>query len=114
LSTKKPKKTSKIEIAKHPEFRVITANQFFGGLFPNEGQIQFYTDIIEAQMKADESERMEAKKISRELQVEIRLSPMDFKRLANWMNSHIKRVETEDNLKEKNVAKSKLRNHSIV
>ena len=84
----------KIEISKHPEFRVIHANGIFGGVNPNEGSIAFYTDILEPKMKEEvETTVMTLDHIKREMQVDVRMSIMDFVQMANWMNSHIKRLE---------------------
>lgn len=101
MTAKTKKLQLKFELTKHPAFRVINVNQFFGGLSPNDGRIQFYTDIFVTKMKTGEKPGdMEVEKINRELQVDIRLSVMDFVRLATWMNTHVKRLEDQGMLKK--------------
>jgi hypothetical protein len=90
----------RIEITKHPEFRVIHINGFFGVLNPHEGDIKFYTDIAEPRIKSGGGPgEMELDRISREIQVEIRMSPANWLALAAWMEEHIKRLEKAGALK---------------
>lgn len=114
MATEKPK-TVKFELTSHPDFRVVHINAFFGGLNPIEGRITFYTDIIQPKMiNSEVIGGMEVEKIMRERQIELRLSPMDFINLANWMNNHIKRLEEQGLIKKDDIAKSKQSNMSIV
>ena len=104
-TTVKPK-APKFELSSHPDFRVVHANAFFGGLNPLEGRITFYTDILEPKMKESENVGdMEVDKVQRERQIDLRLSPMDFINLANWMNSHIKRLEDLGLLKKEDITR---------
>jgi hypothetical protein len=99
-------KAPKIELSSHPDFRVVHVNAFFGGLNPLEGRITFYTDILEPKMKEDGNVgEMEVDKILREQQIDLRLSPMDFITLANWMNSHIKRLADLGLIKKEDITK---------
>ena len=41
----------KIDVTKHPDFKVIHANGVFGTLNAQEGVLKFYTDIIEPRSK---------------------------------------------------------------
>lgn len=114
MATVKPK-LPKFELSNHPDFRVIHINAFFGGLSPVEGRITFYTDIIEPKMKEnDEATNMEIDIVRRERQIDIRMSPMDFINLANWMNKHIKRMEELGLLKKDDITKPKPSNLPIV
>lgn len=82
------------ELSKHPEFRVVHINGFYGGLSPTEGRLQFFTDIIEPKIKSGGNPgEMEAGKIVREVQIEIRMSPLDFVGLGNWINDCVKRLQ---------------------
>jgi len=84
----------KIDIVKHPEFRVIYASGFFGTVNALEGQIKFYLDIAEPRIKAGgKPGEMELDKITRELEVEIRMSPVNFVAMCDWMKTHIDRLE---------------------
>src|SRR3989337_36623 len=101
MTTTPPKKIPRIETSTHPEFRVVHINEFFGGVSPIEGRITFYTDILEPKMKTDgQPGEMEVDRINRERQIDIRMSVMDFVRLAGWMNSHIKRLEEQGILQQ--------------
>lgn len=115
MATKTPIKLPKFELSSHPDFRVVHINAFFGGLSPFEGRLTFYTDIIEPKMKESEiAGDMEIDKIQRERQIDLRMSPMDFINLANWMNSHIKRLEDLGLLKKEDIARTKQSNMPIV
>lgn len=103
------------ELSSHPDFRVVHVNAFFGGLNPIEGRITFYTDIIEPKLKDSEvAGDMELGKVQRERQIDLRFSPMDFINLANWMNSHIKRLEDSGLIKKEDIARTKQSNMPIV
>jgi len=91
----------KIDITKHPEFRVIHINGFFGTLNPDEGVIKFYLDIAEPRIKAGgRLGEIEVDKINREFQVEVRMSPRIFMGMADWMTRHIKDLEKKGILKK--------------
>ena len=90
----------KIEITKHPEFRVIHINGVFGSIKADEGFMKFYLDIVEPRIKAGgKIGEMETDKITRELQVEVRMSSIEFVSIANWMQGHIKKLEKKGILK---------------
>jgi len=114
MTTTPPKKFPKIELSKHPAFRVVHVNGFFGGLSPVEGRITFFTDILEPTMKANGTKgEMEVEKINRESQIDLRMSIMDFVGLAQWMNTHIKRLEEQGILKKEDLAKPKQTDYSV-
>jgi len=107
LSTKK-KPVPKIVITKHPEFRIAHINGIFGTLTPLEGRISFYTDMMEPRIKEGGNfGEMETNKVNREIQFEIRLSPLDFVGIADWMALNVKRLEESGTLKKEDIAKSK-------
>jgi len=90
----------KIDITKHPQFRVIHISGFFGGLHPHEGEIKFYLDIAEPKIKAGgKPGEMDLDKITREMQVEVRMSPVNWMSMAAWMEQHIERLEKAGVLK---------------
>ena len=114
MATIPPAKIPKIEITSHPNFRVAIVNGFFGGLSANDGRIMFYTDILEPKMKTNgKPGEMEVEKINRERQIDIRMSVMDFVRLATWMNSHIKRLEEQGILKKEDLMHPKQTDYSV-
>ena len=94
------KQPPKIEITKHPEFRVIHASGVFGAVKADEGFIKFYLDIIEPKIKVGgQPGEMEVDKITREIQVEIRMSSIGFMGIANWMTQHIQELQKRGILK---------------
>lgn len=94
------KKPSKIEITKHPDFKVVYASGVFGALKADEGLIKSYLDIVEPKIKANGKHgRMEMDKITRELQVEVRVSSTQFVNIANWMQRHIEQLQKKGILK---------------
>ena len=89
-----------INMTTNPQFRVIHATGFFGGLNPDEGGIKFFLDIIEPRLKAGGAPgEMEVDTIIREMQVEVRMSARNWISMAAWMERHIKRLEKAGLLK---------------
>jgi len=90
----------KIDITKHPEFKVIHVTGVFGSVKADEGFMKFYLDIVEPRIKAGgQLGEMEVDKINRELQVEVRMSAMQFVGIADWMQRHIKELQEKGILK---------------
>jgi len=90
----------KIDITKHPEFRVVHVNNFLGTLNTNEGTIKFYLDIIEPRIKTGgKPGEMEVDRITREFQVEVRMSPRAFMALADWATACVNELEKKGVLK---------------
>lgn len=79
------------EYTKCPEYRYVYATGVFGGLDPVGGRIIFYLDRPEPEMTKEGTQR--TKKIIRELQVEVHVSPGEFKAIWEWMGKHIKQLE---------------------
>ena len=99
----------KIEITKHPEFKVVFASGVFGAIKADEGFIKFYLDIVETRIKSGgKPGEMEAEKINREIQVEVRMTSAQFMSVAAWMEAHIKELEKKGIVKrEKKPEKAK-------
>jgi len=90
----------KIDITKHPEFRVVHVTGAFGSLKADEGFIQFYCDILEPRMKSGSKPgQMELEKITREFQIEVRMTSAEYVKMANWMMAHIKELEKKGIMK---------------
>lgn len=101
----------RMEVTKHSEFRVVHANGVFGGVNPDQGNIIFYTDIIEPRCKTGgKFGELEPEKINREMQIDIRVSLQDFIRIAEWMNRHIKVLEEKGIIKKTDVKSQKKTN----
>jgi hypothetical protein len=114
MATNKPK-IPKMELSKHPDFRVVHVNAFFGGLNPMEGNIMFYTNILEPKIKeGGTAGELEVDKVQMECQIDLRMSPLSFISLANWMNSNVKRMEELGLLKKEDIERSKQLNIPIV
>lgn len=100
-------KPPKIDIAKHPDFKVIHVNGVFGAVKADEAFMKFYLDILEPETKVGGKHgELEIGRITREFQVEVRMSSMKFVSIANWMQQHIKELEKKGIIKvEKKIPK---------
>jgi hypothetical protein len=76
-----------IEVTESRDYRVVYASGVFGGLDPNDGRMIFFLDRLKPKVKRGKS-TMELDRISRELQVEVHMSPNQFMSIAKWMNEH--------------------------
>ena len=91
----------KIDITKHPEFRVAHINGVFGAIKADEGFMKFYLDIVEPRIKVGgKPGQMEMDRITRELQFEVRMTVPQFVSIAGWMQAHIKELEKKGILKK--------------
>lgn len=82
------------EDTKSPDYRYVYATGVFGGIDPNGTTMIFYLDRLELETVSTPQPGAEKlKKILRELQVEIYMSPTTFKSVAEWMNHHIQQYE---------------------
>jgi hypothetical protein len=82
------------EDLKSPDYKYIYASGVFGGLTPNDARMIFYLDRLEPETLQDPPGRSKVGKIIRELQVEVHVSPTQFKTMAQWMMRHIQRYES--------------------
>lgn len=90
-------KVPKFELKKNPDYKIYYVNGVFGSVNPMEGRLIFYIDNLEPKFKerSRRPDEMETEKVVRELVAEIRMSPLQFKGIAEWMMGHIKRLEKE-------------------
>jgi hypothetical protein len=89
-------KVPEFELKKNPEYKTHFISGVFGTVNPIEGRIAFYVDSIEPQFKkGGRPDEMEIGKVVREMLVEVRMSPLQFKLMAEWMNQHLARLEKE-------------------
>lgn len=89
-------KLPKFELKKNPEFKIYYVNGVFGTVTPMEGRMTFYIDRLEPKFKeGGKPAEMETDRVDRELLMEIRMSPLEFKSIAEWMTNHIKRLEKD-------------------
>jgi hypothetical protein len=84
----------RFEDAKSPEYRYVFATGVFGGLDPNDGKLMYFLDRFEPEtVNEPYPGTQKLKKIVRELQVEVHVSPSQFKSISIWMSEHVKRYE---------------------
>ena len=82
------------EDEKSPDYKYVYSTGVFGGLDPNDGRIIFFLDRGEPETMNDTKPgAMKLKKITRELQVEVHMTPTQFKAVAGWMAEQIRRYE---------------------
>ena len=82
------------EDTKSEQYRYIFATGVLGGLNPLGAQIVFYLDRPEPEtVNTPHPGAMKLKKIVRELQVEVWMTPAQFKAIAEWMNKNIEEYE---------------------
>lgn len=85
----------KFEDSKSPDYKYVYVTGVFGGLSPNDARMLFFLDRLEP-ITSNEPRpgTQKIKKIIRELQVEVHMTPHEFKNIAIWMNNHIKHYES--------------------
>jgi len=81
----------RFETKKSPEYKVIHVSGAIVGLNPNEGTIIIFQDKIIPKTNPDGSMAIET--IEREILAELKMSPVQFKSLAQIMDIHIKEFE---------------------
>jgi hypothetical protein len=94
---KKPQEMMRIpkfEDTKSPNFAYIFVTGVFGGLDPNDGRMIFYLDRLEPEtLNQPNPGNQVIKKVVRESQVEVHMSPSQFKTIAIWMSNHVQKYE---------------------
>lgn len=83
------------EDSKSPDFKYVFVTGVFGGLDPNDARMIFFLDRLEPETTNQPVVGgQKIKKVNRELQVEVHMSPAQFKTVAAWMVNHIKNYES--------------------
>ena len=82
-----PRRSVKFENV--PNFAV---SGFFGGVNPQEGNISFFTDNLIPQLGANPGQ-ITLDTVQHDFVVNIKMSPLVFKRMAKLMSEHVKRYE---------------------
>jgi hypothetical protein len=80
-------------LSKSPEYKIVFASGVFGGINPNDAQMIFYLDRFEPELVPDQPGTQRLSKINREFQVEIHVTPSQFKSIAQWMTQHVQNYE---------------------
>ena len=87
------------EVTKHPEFKSWYVTGAFGGVSPLDARMILYLDRLEPEVVPGGTPgQMRVNRINRELQVELHMTPVEFKSLSQWMAQHVQRFE--ENLHE--------------
>lgn len=84
----------KFRIEEDEEYREIHVDGIFGGLNPNGGKMVVYTEEHRPKISSSSGE-MELDEVVRELQVELHMSPVQFKSIFEWMKSHLESYEDQ-------------------
>jgi hypothetical protein len=83
-----PAKRPQIEVTEGKGYGVVYASGVFGGIDPNDARMIFFLDRLRPYITPGGKGGMELKKVERELQVEIHMSPHQFMAVAKWMSDH--------------------------
>lgn len=86
-------KSPEIELVESEDFSVNYITGVLGGLNPAGGRIGFYQDRVIPKINEKDNNKMQVRKVKRELKTEIHLSPMEFKNVTKWMIKQLKQYE---------------------
>lgn len=81
----------RFETKRATDYKVIHVSGVVGGINPNEGTIIVFIDKLIPKTNPDGTMIIDT--IERELVVELKMSPLQFKSIAEWMQMHIKEYE---------------------
>jgi hypothetical protein len=81
------------EVTKADDYKLVYSTGMFGGLDPNDARLIFYCDRVEPEMDSSRPGAMRTRLVHRELQVEVHMSPLQFKTVAKFMTDRVKRLE---------------------
>lgn len=87
-------KAPRVEIIQDKDCRVVNATGVFGGLNAVEGVLMLYSDYPYPSSEGPPGQVTMAK-VVREIQVVLKLSPITFKMIADWMQGHIQEFEKQ-------------------
>ena len=87
MSRMQPRRSVKFEDV--PNYAI---SGFFGGVSPQEGNISFFSDNLIPQLGANPGQ-ITLDTVQHEFVVNLKMSPLVFKRMALWMSEHVKRYE---------------------
>ena len=76
---------------KYDDIPSFSISGFFGGVNPNEGNISFFSDRLIPQL--GQAGQIVLDTVQHEFVVNLKMSPLIFKRMAIWMSEHVKRYE---------------------
>lgn len=85
----------KIELKKAPNYTIILASGVIASLNMSEGILFLYLDKPELEPNPEGPGEVKVARVVRELQCEIRLSPLNFKVMAEIMHKHADELEKQ-------------------
>lgn len=91
--TNDKEKSPEIDLVEGEDFSINYITGVLGGLNPAGGRIGFYQDRVIPEVGDKENNKMQIKKVKRELKTEIHMSPVEFKNVAKWMIKQLKQYE---------------------
>ena len=82
------------EVEKSEDFKEVHLDGVFGGLNPKGAKMMIYTEKHMPEVNPrGKPGNMKLSQIERELQVELHMSPVQFKSLFQWMKKHLENYE---------------------
>lgn len=82
------------EVEKSEDYKEVHLDGVFGGLTPTGAKMVLYTEEHMPKLKSSgKPGDMGLDKVIRELQVELHMSPVQFKSLLKWMEKHLENYE---------------------
>ncbi len=100
------KKVPDFEVEKSEDYKQTNVDGVFGYMNPKGAKMMIYTEKpIPAINPRGKPGSMTLDKIQRELQVELHMSPVQFKSLFQWMKKHLEKYEDKYGEIEVNVEK---------
>ena len=88
-----PQAPPPFETTKAEYFRYVYASGAMGNVSPKGANIIFYLDRIEPESLPGRPGAMRVSKINQELQVEVHMSPVEFKSFGLWVANQVRRYE---------------------
>jgi hypothetical protein len=81
------------EVTKNENFRYVYATGVYGGINPNDSRLIFYLDRPVPESVQGQPFQMRTMKMEQELQVEVHMSPYQFKGVSLFMSDRVKMYE---------------------
>lgn len=81
-------------ISESEDYKYVYATGGFGNMTPNDCLIIFYLDRLNPEIVPGGSPgEMRPREVNRELQVEVHMTPTQFRSIAEWMSDHVDKYE---------------------
>ena len=90
-----PQAPPPFETTKAEHYRYVYSSGVYGGVNPKDAHLIFFLNRLEPESVQGRPGSMRTAKVNQELQVEVHMSPVEFKRVAGFMASRIKLYEDQ-------------------